>query len=377
MPSVGLIFLGNFAEADTDESNWSNENDNVFDGRHDNRTIKALTADVTEPQNDGVAYDDDQGSAASEITYDLGDGAGSRTITQDSVAVYLVTIERGDGTTFDTRVNIIQLVNGDTFVTENSNGASLDNIAIQSITVGTLVEDNASGWFTANSADGASVVCFVAGTRIRTPRGDIPVEHLAPGDLVLTADHGAQPIVWCAAQTLCPDASTRPITIEAGALGPNRPSAPLLVSPQHRIVLRSRIIRRLYGDRDVLVAAKALLGIAGCHSLSAPGHATEGCATVRYHHILLARHEIVIANGAFAETFLPGPTALAALEGAARISLRAHLDATGRRAEDYRPCRPVVRGHACDDLLSRHLRHARPLFARTGPGGQSDARSIA
>ncbi len=41
-----------------------------------------------------------------------------------------------------------------------------------------------------------SVPCFVAGTLIRTPDGDVPIESLRPGDLVLTLDDGPQPLRW-------------------------------------------------------------------------------------------------------------------------------------------------------------------------------------
>ena len=47
-----------------------------------------------------------------------------------------------------------------------------------------------------------SVPCFVAGTMIRTPRGEVPIETLQPGDLVITRDDGAQPLRWISLKTM-------------------------------------------------------------------------------------------------------------------------------------------------------------------------------
>ena len=54
-------------------------------------------------------------------------------------------------------------------------------------------------------------------------------------------------------------ANVRPIRIKAGALGQNLPERYLTVSPQHRIVVNSKLVRRLHGEDEVLVAAKHLL----------------------------------------------------------------------------------------------------------------------
>lgn len=66
-------------------------------------------------------------------------------------------------------------------------------------------------------------VCFLAGTPIATPTGEVPVETLRAGDLVLTRDQGAQPLVWATSSRVTPEAidrapDQRPIRIAAGAL---------------------------------------------------------------------------------------------------------------------------------------------------------------
>ena len=89
------------------------------------------------------------------------------------------------------------------------------------------------------------VTCFARGTRIETPRGAVAVEDLRPGDLVLTRDRGAQPLRWVGSSrvdggTLASTPRLRPIRIRAGALGRHAPAQDLLVSPQHRILVRRR-----------------------------------------------------------------------------------------------------------------------------------------
>lgn len=77
------------------------------------------------------------------------------------------------------------------------------------------------------------VPCFAAGSLILTERGEIPVEQLAEGDLVMTQDNGLQPVRWIGvrklgAYELAVHANLRPVLIRAGALGANCPSTETL-----------------------------------------------------------------------------------------------------------------------------------------------------
>ncbi|WP_246175358.1 Hint domain-containing protein [Paracoccus limosus] len=149
------------------------------------------------------------------------------------------------------------------------------------------------------------VICFARGTLIQTPDGPRAIEDLHPGDLVLTLDHGAQPLRWIGAirvgatwLALAP--RLRPIRIRAGALGAGLPATDLVVSPQHRVLVRSAIAQRMFGATEVLVAAKQLVQIDGIDI------ATD-LPEVEYFHLLFDRHEVVIANGAPTETLFTGP----------------------------------------------------------------------
>lgn len=349
MANVGVIFLGFFAEADTDENDADNENDGVYAGTHDNTVLQAITINVTEPDNDGVAYDDDFGDPPSEITYDI--GGGNVTANQDSVAVYNVSILLGDGSTINTVANLIQLTNGATFLNENSSGAALDNLAIQSITIGSVVEDNATGWFTTRSVDNASIACFVSGAMIATPGGSRAVETLSEGDLVLTGDRGPQPIIWRAQEQAPGYGATAPIAIEKGALGPEMPRQRLLLSRQHRVLIRSPIAHRMYGQHELFVSAHGLQKVPGCTSKGF----MQPCT---FHHLMLAEHAILMANGLPVESFLPGPEAIRALSVADRERLRACLERHGR---SHSLCRPQARGRKLERLLARHLKNGKML----------------
>ena len=84
--------------------------------------------------------------------------------------------------------------------------------------------------------------CFVRGTLIRTPRGDVPVETLREGDLVTLAQGGQDTVVWVGTRRLRIDGSDhpelrRPIRVGAGALGDGLPVRDLVVSPDHALFL--------------------------------------------------------------------------------------------------------------------------------------------
>lgn len=138
--------------------------------------------------------------------------------------------------------------------------------------------------------------CFTSGTLIRTPYGDIPVEDIEPGDLVETYDDGAQPVRWVGQRTVPAEGKLAPIRIAAGTFGDHQN---LLVSPQHRILIRDGLAEILFDHCEVLVAARDLVN--GTTVRRQVG------GVVRYHHLLFDRHQIVFSQGLETESFLPGP----------------------------------------------------------------------
>jgi len=141
-----------------------------------------------------------------------------------------------------------------------------------------------------------TIPCFVSGTLIKTPAGEVPVECLQPGDLVDTHDDGPQPLRWIGKRQAPAEGSFAPIHIAANTFGVHRD---LLLSPMHRVLIRDSLAELLFGDVEVLVAARDLVNDRSVRRL-------EG-GTVEYVHILFDKHQVVFSEGLPTESFLPGP----------------------------------------------------------------------
>lgn len=200
----------------------------------------------------------------------------------------------------------------------------------------------------------ADAFCFGKGTKLRTNTGNVAIEDLAIGDMILTADNGLQPIRWIgssqfSAAELAEAPHLRPIRIRANALTTGLPKNDLIVSPQHRILVRSKIAQRMFGVDEVLVAAKQLLEIDGVE-------VAEDLQDVTYFHMLFDDHEIVFADGAETESMYTGSQALNAVGESAREEIFTIFP----KLRDLKPdmvasaARYLVRGRQGRQLAKRH-----------------------
>ncbi|HTW71161.1 MAG TPA: Hint domain-containing protein [Acetobacteraceae bacterium] len=134
-----------------------------------------------------------------------------------------------------------------------------------------------------------SALCFCAGTRIGTPGGEIAVEHLVVGDVVRTWDGDARPITWIGIGRVLATRGRRnaatPVIVRRGALGPDLPTRDLHVTKGHSLLIDGALI-----PVEFLVNHRSILW---------DDHARE----VRLYHIELARHAVLLANGAPAESY--------------------------------------------------------------------------
>ena len=169
---------------------------------------------------------------------------------------------------------------------------------------GGLVISNGGVAVAANelNSENTGVVCFTRGTHIATTQGEILIENLKVGDLVLTMDHGYQPIRWIGSTRVAAVGNLAPILFRKGVLNNVRD---LMVSPQHRMFLNGWQAEVLVGEHEVLAAAKHLVNDSTVRRV-------EG-GEVEYFHILFDTHEIIFAEGCPSESFHPGVVGWGAL----------------------------------------------------------------
>ncbi|WP_041527302.1 Hint domain-containing protein [Paracoccus aminophilus] len=219
-------------------------------------------------------------------------------------------------------------------------------------------DGNSVGTLSIRSNNIQGAPCFTSGTLILAENGDIPVEDLSVGDLIFTRDNGLQTVRWKGHRSIDLSAQPhlRPIRITAGALGSGVPSSDLMVSPQHRIFVSSGIAQRMFGAREILVAAKQLIAIDGIELASEMN-------AVTYFHILLDRHEIVLSNGAETESLYVGIEALRSLGTNARKEILEIFPELSDRLAQPDFARPVATGRLGRKLAARHAQNGRALVS--------------
>jgi hypothetical protein len=158
---------------------------------------------------------------------------------------------------------------------------------------------------------GVITICFGEGTLIRTPNGPVRVEDLTAGDLVNTRDHGPLPVRWIGNRRLgtldlTRHPELRPVRVLQGALGRNRPSRDLILSPMHRVLISDWRAEFLFGTDEVMVPIKSLVND---HDIRILSDATG----VNYYHLLFDQHEVIFSNGLMTESLYAGKMALGAV----------------------------------------------------------------
>lgn len=235
------------------------------------------------PQTLNLIDQNDNGT----ITSAGGAGVGDSLAGSDITGVYngdTVTVDH-NGTSLTITGVTFYLADGRRFFTP-TDGTVLQSDPLISTT---FVNPNTSVAVTALGPP-----CFTPGTLIRVPGGAVPVEDLKAGDLVETMDHGPQVLRWVGRNDADGSEGNAPIAITKGVLGNERD---LLVSPEHRMLVTGWLAELHFGEDEVLVAAKHLVGL--------PGIARREQDSVTYLHLLFERHEIIFAEGAASESLHP------------------------------------------------------------------------
>jgi len=146
------------------------------------------------------------------------------------------------------------------------------------------------------------------------------------------------------------------VRIRAGALGQGLPERDLMVSPQHRMLVQSRIARRMFDQDEVLVAAKHLTGLDGVEI-------ADDVTEVTYIHFLCDRHEVVFAEGAPSESLYTGAQALKSVSPEAREEIFTLFPELRDCAPEAlpTPARKLGKGRVCQNLIARHVKNEKPV----------------
>ncbi len=172
-----------------------------------------------------------------------------------------------------------------------------------------------------------TIACFAEGTLIRTDAGDVPVQDLREGDRVVLASGGMRPIRWIGWRHMDlarhPDPRlVRPIRIAAGAFADGVPARDLRVSPDHALFVDGFLVpARLLVNGGTIIQ-------------------DTDCASITYFHIELDSHDILLAEGLAAESYLD--TGNSGLFANAAEPLILHPDLSGQAGRLARSCAPFA-----------------------------------
>ena len=140
-------------------------------------------------------------------------------------------------------------------------------------------------------AEAGAVACYAAGTRILAERGEVPVEALRPGDRVRTHSGRLAPVAWVGRTrvdlTRHPHPETAaPVRVQTNAIAPGVPCRDLLLSRDHALFLDGALVPVWQLANGATIARQ------------------DGLASVTYFHVELDRHDILLAEGVAAESYL-------------------------------------------------------------------------
>lgn len=134
------------------------------------------------------------------------------------------------------------------------------------------------------------MVCYLQGTRLLTPAGEVAVEALRIGDTLVTRFGGYQRVKWIGRQSYArrfveTNFDRIPVRICAGALGPDTPKRDLFVSPGHSMLV----------DGKLLLAKTLVNGLT-----IRQDHVPE---EIHYYQPEFEAHDCVLAEGAWSESY--------------------------------------------------------------------------
>lgn len=260
----------------------------------------------------GTSSNDQLEGGSGADTFVIRDGHGPDTISDFRTSEDIIAFDMNEIRGYDDIVARISGTQHTTITFNNGDRIYLPNVRPENLRA-------------SNFAFTAGPVSLLAGTPIRTERGDIPIEDLRPDDILWTKDHGWQALRLVVMETMVfthRDDPAKPILIPMGALGAGQPDRDLILSPQHRVL---QVLTET--GEEVLVPAVKLIGQKGIRRM-------RGKQRAEYLNIVMERHSIVQAAGCWVESLLVTSRSLSRQSAAARRLMdRAEAVIPARRIE--------------------------------------------
>ena len=225
-----------------------------------------------------------------------------------------------------------------------SSASIVNNATLQVITSGGTYHFDSNGSFSGDHVDwstagGATTIwvdtqpCYAAGTRILTDRGEVAVEELAAGDMVVTLAgdrREPRPIKWIGNRHLNlkqhPQPNlVAPVRIRQHAFGTDLPARDLLVSPDHCLFVDGTLVPAKLLINDMTIGQEL------------------ATAAIHYYHVELDRHAVMLAEGLAAESYLD--TGNRAMFANAGLALVLHPDCSvnaGLKCWETDACAPLT-----------------------------------
>jgi hypothetical protein len=184
----------------------------------------------------------------------------------------------------------------------------------------------------------AGPVCFAEGSKILTARGEVAVEDLVEGDEVVTAAGGLRPAIWIGSRHMRCDRHPRPedvqpVRVRTGAFGDSLPVRDLRLSPGHAVAV------------DGVLAPISLL-------INGATIVQESVETVRYFHVELDAHDVILAEGLACESYFDDGNREVFGNAPGHLALYGRLD-----PQDWdQACLPILRQGSESEALRQRLR---------------------
>ncbi len=192
-----------------------------------------------------------------------------------------------------------------------------------------------------------TAACFAEGTRIRTAEGEMRIEALRVGDLVVSAFGGVVPVMWLGwrrveARRYRDGSAIWPVRVQAGALAEGVPGRDLWLSPEHAVFLDG-----------VLVPVRCLI--------NGGSIAQMPVGVVTYWHVELPQHDVVLAEGMACESYLDTGNRADFDNGGGVIVARPMFGATADEIWRACACAPQCREGARLAAIRGRIAASRPL----------------